>query len=79
MMGITMAVLAMRMMNMMLMKKLRRWRYLARYGYASVILEILTRRLVTASWRLCVYLMLLTGRRRSFTNIAAVKHIDLPA
>lgn len=71
MMGVTMTVIAVRMMNMLLMKELRRWRYLARYGYAGAVLQILI-------LRHRVHLVLLAGRRR-LAGITAVVNVYLPA
>lgn len=76
MMRVTVAVFAMRMMSMLLMKKLRRWRYLARHGNASAVLQILV-----ILGRLHVHLVLLAGhlRHRRLADVAAVVNVDLPA
>lgn len=69
-----MAVFAVRMMGMLLMKELRRGRYLARHGNTSAVLQILV-----ILVRFHVHLVLLAGRLRRLADVAAVENVDLPA
>lgn len=70
-----MAVFAVRMMGMlMMMKELRRWRYLARHRNTGAVLQVLAILL-----RLRVHLALLARRRRRLALVADVVNVDLPA
>lgn len=74
-----MTIFAMRMVNMLLMQKVRRWLYLARDSYAAIVRQVVLRTLLVILWRLGVHLVLLAARRRTFTSVAAVVNVDLPA